>query len=217
MNFNEKLINLRKEKGLSQEALGEKLNVARQTVSKWELGETTPEMDKLVRMSELFEISLDELMKDTDMNSNTTVLNYNNTNTQKLAGILIKAIKIIGIFILVCILATVISAILFSVRTDTKEHKLDTDVQIVETQDGKLSQMKKVVSDQVREIVPNMSYADVVNLLGETLDSGSGVYILNYIVDNNNVLAITFYSMSQPANLIGEELLNNLIPINEYI
>ena len=43
MKFNEKLINLRKKAGLSQEELGYKLNVTRQTVSKWELGQTTPE------------------------------------------------------------------------------------------------------------------------------------------------------------------------------
>lgn len=63
MKFNEKLIKLRKAAGLSQEELGNKLNVARQTVSKWELGETTPEMDKLEELSDLFEISIDELVK----------------------------------------------------------------------------------------------------------------------------------------------------------
>lgn len=61
MKFNEKLITLRKQNGLSQEELGMKLNVARQTVSKWELGDTTPEMDKLIQMSEIFGVSLDEL------------------------------------------------------------------------------------------------------------------------------------------------------------
>ena len=64
LKFNEKLIKLRKVSGLSQEELGDKLNVARQTVSKWELGETTPEMDKLEELSNLFEISIDELVKD---------------------------------------------------------------------------------------------------------------------------------------------------------
>ena len=63
MKFNEKLVMLRKQNNLSQEQLAEQLNVARQTVSKWELGETTPEMDKLIKMSEIFKISLDELMK----------------------------------------------------------------------------------------------------------------------------------------------------------
>lgn len=47
MNFGQNLLYLRKAKGLSQDDLGSRLNVSRQTISKWELGETTPEMDKL--------------------------------------------------------------------------------------------------------------------------------------------------------------------------
>lgn len=61
MQFHEKLIQLRKQRGLAQEQLGEQVGVSRQTVSKWELGLTTPEMDKLIQLSCYFEISLDEL------------------------------------------------------------------------------------------------------------------------------------------------------------
>lgn len=67
MNFNEKLIQLRKSSGLSQEELGNRLNVARQTVSKWELGSTTPEMEKLIELSDLFNISIDELVKEKEV------------------------------------------------------------------------------------------------------------------------------------------------------
>lgn len=62
MTFQEQLITLRKQKGLSQEQLGERLGVTRQTISKWELGITTPEMDKLIELSDLFQISIDELV-----------------------------------------------------------------------------------------------------------------------------------------------------------
>lgn len=62
MEFNNRLYQLRKQKGLSQEELANKLNVSRQTVSKWEVGDSTPDMEKLVAMSDLFEISLDELV-----------------------------------------------------------------------------------------------------------------------------------------------------------
>ena len=62
LKFNEKLIKLRKASGLSQEELGNKLNVARQTVSKWELGETTPELEKLIELSEIFNVSIDKLV-----------------------------------------------------------------------------------------------------------------------------------------------------------
>ena len=62
MEFNHKLYELRKQKGLSQEELANKLNVSRQTVSKWELGDSTPDMEKLIGLSDLFDISLDELV-----------------------------------------------------------------------------------------------------------------------------------------------------------
>ena len=64
MEFNNKLYELRKQKGLSQEELANRLNVSRQTVSKWEVGESSPDMEKLVAISELFDISLDELVLD---------------------------------------------------------------------------------------------------------------------------------------------------------
>ena len=64
MEFNNKLYKLRKQKGFSQEELANRLNVSRQTISKWEVGESTPDMENLVAISELFEISLDELVLD---------------------------------------------------------------------------------------------------------------------------------------------------------
>ena len=67
MNFNDKLLDLRKKAGLSQEELGNKLDISRQTVSKWEMGKSTPELDKLVSLSEIFNVSLDELVKDIEI------------------------------------------------------------------------------------------------------------------------------------------------------
>ena len=61
--FAEKLTGLRKSKGWSQEELGDKLGVTRQTISKWELGSTTPEMEKIAMLSDLFGITTDELIK----------------------------------------------------------------------------------------------------------------------------------------------------------
>lgn len=66
MKFSEKLMNLRKKQGISQEELAGKLNVTRQTISKWELDQTVPDMNKLIEISKLFEISLDELINDVE-------------------------------------------------------------------------------------------------------------------------------------------------------
>lgn len=63
MSFSEKIRKLRKDKGLSQEQLAEILNVSRQSVSKWESGQSYPEIDKLIVLSDLFGITIDELVK----------------------------------------------------------------------------------------------------------------------------------------------------------
>ena len=63
MTLGERLVKLRKEKGLSQEDVAEKLNVSRQSVSKWELDQSLPDFDKIVPLCELYEIETDELLK----------------------------------------------------------------------------------------------------------------------------------------------------------
>ncbi|MBQ2052412.1 MAG: helix-turn-helix transcriptional regulator, partial [Bacilli bacterium] len=62
MDFAQKLNELRKSRGFSQEDLGEKINVTRQTISNWESGLSTPDMDSIVALAKLFEISTDELL-----------------------------------------------------------------------------------------------------------------------------------------------------------
>ena len=64
MKINEKIYSLRKQAGLSQEELADKLNVSRQTVSKWELGDSTPDFDKIVPLCNLFGITTEELLRD---------------------------------------------------------------------------------------------------------------------------------------------------------
>ena len=64
MELKDKIQQLRKNKSLSQERLAEELNISRQAVAKWENGETTPDINNLVQISDLFNISLDRLLKD---------------------------------------------------------------------------------------------------------------------------------------------------------
>ena len=62
MNIGEKLYELRKGKNLSQEEVADKLNVTRQTISKWETNQSTPDFDKIKPLCELYEITADELL-----------------------------------------------------------------------------------------------------------------------------------------------------------
>lgn len=102
MKFNEKLIKLRKEQGLSQEELGEKLNVTRQTISKWELGETTPEMSKLLEMANTFGVSVDELTNDTEIVKEGKSVEDESKSTR-------------NIIIIVVLIAVLLGAIYFAV------------------------------------------------------------------------------------------------------
>ena len=62
MNFNEKLVTLRKDAGMSQEALAQRLGVTRQAVSKWELGTAMPETKSIVQIAQVFGVATDYLL-----------------------------------------------------------------------------------------------------------------------------------------------------------
>ena len=64
MILSEKITELRKKNGLSQEALGEKLGVSRQAVSKWEMAQSVPDLNKVIAMADVFGVSTDLLLKD---------------------------------------------------------------------------------------------------------------------------------------------------------
>lgn len=73
MTLAEKLTALRAEHKLSQGDLAERLDVSRQSVSKWETGQSVPELDKIVKLADLFNITVDELVRDSEAPSLDTI------------------------------------------------------------------------------------------------------------------------------------------------
>lgn len=67
MEFSERLLTLRKGMDLTQEQLAEKINVSRQSVSKWESGQAVPELEKIVALSEVFDVTIDYLLKPSEI------------------------------------------------------------------------------------------------------------------------------------------------------
>ena len=93
MSLGERLYELRKKKGLSQEEVAEKLNVTRQSVSKWETDESKPDFDKIVPICELYEISTNELLNGTkEEKEEKEVEVINNDNKKKRAIIISTAV-----------------------------------------------------------------------------------------------------------------------------
>ncbi len=64
MTVSEKIYTLRTRLGLSQEELAEKLGVSRQSVSKWETGQSVPDLEKIIKLADLFGVSVDELVRE---------------------------------------------------------------------------------------------------------------------------------------------------------
>ncbi len=85
MTFAEKIVNLRKQKGLSQEELAYKMHVSRQAVSKWESSVSSPDTEKIIKLSKLFEVSIDYLLKDEiEENQNVKKEENNNVNNRNI-------------------------------------------------------------------------------------------------------------------------------------
>lgn len=108
MNIGENILNLRKKEKLSQEQLAEKIGVTRQTISNWELGESSPDLKQAKELSKIFGVSLDDLtdnlsfenLSKTGNDKKITII----SPSEKLAGMTIKILKGIGIFILISII-----------------------------------------------------------------------------------------------------------------
>ena len=93
--FSQNLQKIRAEKNISQEQLADKIGVSRQSVSAWESGKSSPELEKLIALSELFEISLDELTGEIS----TKKANFNKKEYEK-SYQKIALIRALGMFIL---------------------------------------------------------------------------------------------------------------------
>lgn len=99
--LSEKLYELRKNSGLSQEQLAEKLNVSRQAVSKWESGTAFPETEKLIIISNYFGVSLDYLLKDGEKEKPMIVNNDKKVkeNHHEIVGLLLCIAGVIAMIV----------------------------------------------------------------------------------------------------------------------
>ena len=100
MKLADKILKLRKQHGMSQENLAEKLNLSRQTISRWEVGSAQPDAMNVLQLSKLFEVTADYLLND-DYESDQDVPAVNNTETaakHKIRKIVALSVSAFGIF-----------------------------------------------------------------------------------------------------------------------
>jgi len=102
MNLGDKIVKLRKKNNMTQENLAEKLKVTRQTISKWELNETAPDIKEAKELASVFKVSINDLVYDRKIETESK------PNQEELSGIIIYILKIavftalfLGIFSLI--------------------------------------------------------------------------------------------------------------------
>lgn len=135
MIFADKLTQLRKKAGWSQEELAEQMNVTRQSVSKWEGSQSVPDLEKMIRLSELFGVTTDYLLKDEIENEECTISPDKESKLRRVsmeeanAFLSVKATtsKSIALATFLCILSPVCLLILGAV-SEVSEYSLEENV-----------------------------------------------------------------------------------------
>ena len=189
MELGNKLCELRKKAGLSQEELSEKLDVTRQTISNWELGQTVPDINQAKQIANIFKISLDELA-DNDVQN---ILVEKISNTEKLAGLIIKILKILGIAIII-IFCFILLFIIFSFVISSKTGQYTT-------------------SEIVSEVSKDYTY------LYCSLDNIKYTYYIEYDENNNIIKPSVSYGGDDPsdAKFIPVNMIHNYTNAQELI
>jgi transcriptional regulator with XRE-family HTH domain len=130
MEVGNKIYELRKNAKLSQEQLAEKINVTRQTISNWELGQTVPDIIQATEISKIFNITLDELVD----NNVKDILVEKISNTEKMANKTLKIIKILCIIMICFLVFIILTNIGLFVKNKNEYIEAENQIQIKEQQ-----------------------------------------------------------------------------------
>ena len=221
MKFNEKLIKLRRQSGLSQEELGYKLNVTRQTVSKWELGQTTPEMDKLVSLSKVYGITLDELTSEEetmDVGGQDPIKTDNNDKKKfDIKNIDMRKI-LIPLMIVLVIIALIIGANKMKTFNKAANEIVGVNNEIISEDNLFISFIifiKEIITGQVKEQLEDNKLDEIkrYNSKFETYNgTQSGNFVenlLELVVTNNKTkkdhLITVKYNQNENTNALGND------------
>ncbi len=193
MKFYEKLIMLRKKALLSQEGLAEKLNVTRQTISKWELGQSKPDLDKLSMMSKLFGVDINTLTDDElSLEDNKTEEPAMNTKPKK------KGNRKFLLYIIIIIFLTSFLTLGYRLAVDIKV-KVDSYVKEVQEKQAKIKQQKEEEKKKIEEEKNRIKEEQAAEKLKMEKDRFNNTYsfysgtnaspavstLLDRIIDNN--------------------------------
>lgn len=229
MKFYEKLIILRKKALLSQEELAEKLDVTRQTISKWELGQSKPDIDKLQMMSKLFEVDVNTLTNE-DISLEDKGETKEDKNNKKEDG----DRKFI-LYILIIIFIASLAFLIYRVGTDIKAKKDEIKEELrkekekaekkQEEEEKKQQELEDKINKEQEEYHENFSKDSFNSTFEMNQGTKSGMFaksqvdniIKNNKKDKEHLIEVIFDGTSygtDPSNISNVK--NNLREFNGY-
>ncbi len=183
MKLGDNILKLRKDCKLSQEQLAEKVDVTRQTISNWELGETSPNPEQLKLLSKALNVSIDELLN----NDIKQVLVEKVNNTEKNAEIIIKILKVLGIILVVGFAITFFINIMFNVKKESITIKENQTI-LLSCQLNKEKYTYLIEYDKDDNIIAASGSEYIINVVKDKLFNKAKVlvkYIESYFEDND--------------------------------
>ena len=187
MDIGNKILDLRKKKNITQEQLEEMVGVSRQTISKWELSETAPDLVQAKKISKIFNISLDDLTN----NDIKDILITKASDTEKLVKVTIIFMKVLVILIILAIIGIVALFTYFNVQVVSSsmhvscvrnEHNFLYDIVVNDKAKKDINDMKITEFNTNDEEFKNVLNIKDYDTAQELLD-----YIREYNLSNNGV------------------------------
>lgn len=176
MKFGENLYNLRKNAKMSQEKLAEKMSVSRQSISKWENGESYPEMDKILKLCNIFHCKINDLVHEdlTDINSLDeeiimSVVKFNEkkqNQVKSLSNVISLIGKIGGIVLKVAIPFIIIAMLLIPylvTNVEIKENKLSFKTDNIKLIDDSKVEVFNIILLDVEDSMSSGEIIDIFN------------------------------------------------------
>lgn len=121
MNTGERINQIRKMSGMTQEELAEKLNVSRQTISKWETGASSPDLENAINLCNIFQVSLDDFVRGEQVIENQEKITLQdmmkiNRRTQRMTIVLISGLSFLMIGVLAALFITALRSTTISIQ-----------------------------------------------------------------------------------------------------
>ncbi len=229
MNLGEKIYELRSKKGVSQEEMAFELNVSRQAVSKWETNQSLPDLDKIIALSDYFDVTLDELVKQSE--TSVVLEEQNSFDENKIKRRILILIK--TTFLFFCLYFVWYMGILISkinIMPFPTIYFLDCLVNSIFYSTGCVLLIKRLKQNNqsiVLEIVwLVIGFAVISFILGNIISSEmnnylssvkTDVFLSEFIIDINEVNALLRIALFMFTVSISSTLIVRLFYPNKYV